>query len=323
MGDIFSLASKIGIGSVFRIGLAGLVLVLLILPVQNAVVPDQFKIDELGKIVTILLPEAIILGLFLTLFQNPIYRIYEGRLLWPGGLHDALTKRMQKKVTKRLAIAQGLKTSSARYRELWYWLRVFPLDEKGDPCAARPTLLGNILEGYETYPDQRYGMDSVFYWYRLWPTLPENFVNHADLAAAGADMLMYSSASTLFLGITFGLLGGAGILSKFMSNLVLRSFVSQLPATNTLFILCLIYLLLFYVFYRASIPLHRANGEFYKAAFDLYRNNIKNITEIDEKEKQAWYKTWCYLQYMYIQCGKCEKYFFAENQKCPYCGASQ
>ena len=319
MGDLFSIASKFGVASILRIGLSGLVLVLLILPVQNALVPAMLKIDELGDFVTIFLPEALILGLFLTLFRNVIYRVYEGRLLWPAEWHETLTKRLDRKVQMRLAETKSLKHNSTRYRELWYWLRLFPLNENGDPIATRPTLLGNILEGYETYPDRRYGMDSIFYWYRLWPTLPESFINHADMAAAGADTLMFGSASALLTGLSFAVLSELKLLYETRPAASALSFTAFLPAAGMLFALAVFYLILFYLFYRASIPLHRTNGEFYKAAFDLYRNNIKDLTKISDEEKGEWYRTWTYLQYMYVQCKSCEKYFFAEEKKCPYC----
>lgn len=319
MGDLFSVASKIGIGSIFRIGLSGLIFVLLIMPVQNTLVTDILKVDELGDYVTIVIPEALIMGLMLSLFRNVIYRVYEGRLLWPTRLHDALTARIEHKVQKRLAETKNLKGSSARYRELWYWLRLFPLNEKGDPIAARPTVLGNILEGYETYPDRRYGMDSIFYWYRLWPTLPEKFTTEVDMASAGADTLMFASTSALLSGLAFAILGGMKALYETVPSFSIVSFTASLPAIGTVFALAILYLILFYVFYRASIPLHRTNGEFYKAAFDLYRNNIKDMTEITEDEKAKWYQTWSYLQYMYVQCKNCKKYFFVDEEKCPYC----
>jgi len=320
MGDLFSMASKFGIASILRIGLSGLILVLLILPVQNTLVTDMLKVDELGDFVTIVVPEAFIMGMFLTFFQNVIYRVYEGRLLWPGRIHDAMTARMERKVKKRLEMTKELKSGSARYRELWYWLRMFPMDEKGDPVAQRPTLMGNILEGYETYPDRRYGMDSIFYWYRLYPTLPESFTNQADMASASADTVMFASISALLAGLAYALLGGLGLLYDALPSLGFLRFTTSLPAAGIIFPLAILYLILFYLFYRASIPLHRSNGEFYKAAFDLYRNNIKSMTEISEEEKAEWYKTWTYLQYMYMQCKKCKKYFFTEEEKCPYCG---
>lgn len=318
MGEIFTFASKLGVASIFRIILAGLILVLLILPVQNVLVPAILKIDELSDLVTILLPEALILGMFLSLFRNVIYRIYEGRLLWPDRLHNALTARLDRKVQARLAKANASQVSPTRLRELWFWLRVFPLNDKGDPVASRPTMLGNILEGYETYPDRRYGMDSIFYWYRLWPTLPDNFINHADMAEAGADVLMSASACSGLAGLIYALLGGLKILAGQIPALS-ATVAERLPAQLTLFVLAVLYLALFYFFYRASLPLHRASGEFYKAAFDLYRNNIKNITEISPDEKAGWYKTWSYLQYMYKQCRHCKKYFYSEEAICPYC----
>lgn len=135
MGDLFSVASKFGIASIFRIGLSGLILVLLILPVQNTLVPNMLKIDELSDYVTIAVPEALIMGMFLSLFRNVIYRTYEGRLLWPDRLHALMTARIERKIQKRLAETKNLIEKSTNYRELWSWLRLFPIDEKGNPTA--------------------------------------------------------------------------------------------------------------------------------------------------------------------------------------------
>ena len=57
---------------------------------------------------------------------------------------------------------------TAAYDELWSEIRQFPADEHDHYIATRPTKMGNILASYEDYPDSRYGMDSVFYWHRLW-----------------------------------------------------------------------------------------------------------------------------------------------------------
>ena len=158
MADLFSIASKWGFSSLYRIVLPGLVWALLLLPLANPLVPPLLRIDELADLVAVLLPEVLILGLFSILCRGIIYRIYEGRLLWPQWAHRRLTKRVNDRVRKRLAEAGKLDTSSARYKELWYWLRTFPVDHKGDPVARRPTMLGNILEGYEEYPLRRYGV---------------------------------------------------------------------------------------------------------------------------------------------------------------------
>jgi hypothetical protein len=319
MGDLISAASKLGVGSIFRIGLSGLILVVLLLPVQNPLVPDFLKIDELSDILAIVIPEALILGMFLTLFRNVIYRIYEGRLLWPDRLHASRTARIQRQVEKRLSEAESLDRSSVRYKELWFWLRLFPLNAEGKPTAVRPTLLGNILEGYETYPNRRYNMDSIFYWYRLWPTLPEEFRNQADMASASADTLMFASMSALVSGMAFMGLAALELLNGAFPAGSILTFTDVLPPATWLFGLGVFYVGLCYMFYRFSIPLHRSNGEFYKAAFDLYRNNIKGMTKISEEEKTDWYKTWAYLQYLLVQCQRCKRYFFAGLERCPHC----
>src|SRR2546426_6400845 len=116
---------------------------------------------------------AFVVGALASTLNGEIYKLYEGRNLWPKPLYAFCTARQQRRVEKLLGRAEKARIANDKHRraELWYRLRRYPVDEKGKRCATRPTLLGDILAEYEEYPKSRYGMDSMFYWPRIWMTL--------------------------------------------------------------------------------------------------------------------------------------------------------
>ena len=113
---------------------------------------------------------VLIAGALVSALNGEFYKIYEGRTAWPKSLSDWAITRQQHRVDRLYRQANAEREANPqRYDELWYQLRIYPINAKtGDVYATRPTLLGNILAGYEDYPYDRYGMDSVFYWPRLW-----------------------------------------------------------------------------------------------------------------------------------------------------------
>lgn len=84
-----------------------------------------------------------------------------------------------------------------------YYAFPFP----NEPEEVMPTRLGNILKNSERYSYQRYDMDAVLLWPRLYAVLPDSFVKSLDGAKASLDfMLVISSLSILFAFVTVGLL---------------------------------------------------------------------------------------------------------------------
>jgi len=312
MSSLFSIGSKFGYTFVIRVGVPGLFAALVLFSLFNPLLPEMLRIAELDDIATIGVPAAIVLGLFLSLFRSRIYQFYEGRSLWPAWLSDLCISRLEKKVEKRLALTKELLEMSVRYKELWYWLRMFPLDGKGDPQATRPTLLGNVMQGYEEYPNTRYGMDSAFYWYRLWFKLPEEVASHLDLVSAEADCLIYTSFVFLLSALLYSV---ASLVrwaaSYFLSPIVFEQMSSSLPLPIFSVASALLSLAVFYLIYRFSIPSIRRNGEYFKAIFDLYRDEIKTMTKTPTEELAKWKKGWSYLQYLVVQCPNCGEYHYA------------
>lgn len=90
-----------------------------------------------------------------------------------------------------------------------------------------PTRLGNILLAGERYPQDRYGIDAIYFWPRLYPLLPEEYQREYELAViqyqfplvvsflssisaflCGGILLTQRASPFLFVGV---LLGGIGV----------------------------------------------------------------------------------------------------------------
>lgn len=228
------------------------------------------------------------LGAMIAALSGQIYKIYEGLLFWPKRLKNWAIARQQRRVN-RLYAAQK-KATGDEYEKLWYLLRLYPLNDKKDPYASEPTLLGNILAGYEQYPMDRYGMDSVFYWPRLWMKVDKDKKEEIDSNWSVAEGFMCLSA----VSYVAALLWFAASFSPDLGPSWLRPPFGD---ANTSLWLSAAWLLMGYLFYRISLPFHRANGELFKSVFDLYRNELLDLTRFRPTEKEVWQAVFDYLQY--------------------------
>jgi hypothetical protein len=228
------------------------------------------------------------LGALIAAFIGQIFKIYEGLLFWPPRLHAWGVAKQQRRVLKLLAAQKTAK--GAQFEKLWYSLRLYPLNDKKLPYASQPTLLGNILAGYEQYPIDRYGMDSVFYWPRLWLKVDKDTKEEIDSNWSVAEGFLSLS------GVSYG----AGLI-WLVTSFSLDFGISwlRLPVKNfdTSFWLAIGWLLAGYLFYRISLPFHRANGEVFKSVFDLYRKELSDLARFRLPEKAQWQALFYYLQY--------------------------
>jgi hypothetical protein len=99
-----------------------------------------------------------------------------------------------------------------------------------EPSPVLPTRLGNALRAAESYPgdDQRWGLDAVFWWPRLYLILPDSARTQVDDARAALDQLVVLtmlsagfgvlalalSIAGLNLAVGLGCAGGAFLLSR-------------------------------------------------------------------------------------------------------------
>jgi hypothetical protein len=239
---------------------------------------------------------AVAIGFVLSVLDDPIYQFYEGRRGWPDWLARDLTAGWTRRVRFLQEEADKAKKcgDTATYDELWYEIRQYPTDDEGTYIATRPTKMGNILASYESYPERRYGMDSVFYWYRLWLKLDKDTRGEVDRLWASTDGLLYLAAGALGLGAVYLAVAGAAALAA--AN---GASWTLTAAEQTFYALGgLLLMLASHVPYRLSISGHLQNGETFKSLFDLYRSKLAaDLVPADAKERARWTTIWAALQY--------------------------
>ena len=71
----------------------------------------------------------------------------------------------------------------AKFMRLDGFLRQYPADERD----IMPTRLGNVLRAAELRPLERYGLDGVICWSRLWLTLTESVRGAIDQSRESLD----------------------------------------------------------------------------------------------------------------------------------------
>lgn len=272
---------------------------------------------------------VVTLGILISAFHGLFYRVYAGRG-WPSFLSDWAVGVQQRRVEclnhkadvekeKRDKPGAEGERHSQRYDDIWYILRIYPIDPKTSRRrATRPTLLGNIVESYEEYPTIRYGMDSPFYWSRLWLVVEKDQKEEISRSWAVADGLLNLSAVSFLAGLLwFAVSVGAG--ARLLGSCwfpVGHAFAESIAAVAGWFVLG-------YAVYRLSLPFHRQNGEIFKSLFDVYREKLKKMTSFAPLEPELWRAAWAYLQYYRIQCPICKKLtlsvFTADcsDEKCP------
>jgi hypothetical protein len=257
----------------------------------------------------------LVVGVLVSVLSDQIYEAYEGRAYWPNRLREwGVRKQLThaRKLYREQAELKG--TDSRRYDEIWTKLLDYPRDENDEPYAMQPTLLGNILYTYERYPKDRYGMDSVFYFPRIWMDMDKDTKAEIDEAWSIADGLLNLSAVSYIGGVTWIVLG---LLDE------LDMGVARVPNSGTWTIAAgFASLVLGYFFYRLLLPFSRKNGGQFRSIFDLYRDKAAKMTELKPNEKALWRASWAYLQYGLLYCAACGKYNLVTSETCQSCHSS-
>jgi hypothetical protein len=149
-----------------------------------------------------------------------------------------------------------------------------------------PTRLGNLMYEYELYPSCKYGLDSVFFFYRIWVSIDKDLRDEVDRKQASVDGAVYLSFVLALGGVWFFVwfwtLLVAGSYDRSVERLLpwflgfgeSVEFAWGLPIWANLQ-LSGICLLLAYGVYRLSLYAHAQYGEFYKALFDQHRSRLQ------------------------------------------------
>jgi hypothetical protein len=120
--------------------------------------------------------------------------------------------------------------------------------------TIRPTRLGNILRNGETYPTDRYGVDAVRAWPRLYHLIPADMQSSMGDARAS----METGLAVSFLAAPVGVVG---------SVLLLVTCASAIWVLSVLWIGLIVALLA----YQSALPAARIYRDHVRAAFDLHR----------------------------------------------------
>lgn len=257
---------------VFRLLFPGFILSLALLPI----------LEKLGSLVHagidaahLLIVGSILFGWLFVVLDMQLYMLLEGRRYWPSGLRKMFLAFEQKRLAALQHAYWKSKSSDRRqYIETSVELRRFPQDDDGNPIPFYPTRLGNLLAAYEEYPLRAYGMDSIFYWYRIWVVLDDDLREHLDSQQALTD-------SSVYMTIAFFLAGLLCLVYALLSELALLLPTPPLEL-NLLLPAGFVCFALSYFIYRSSIHLHAAFGELYKSVFDMHRDKIPVDTVLKE-----------------------------------------
>lgn len=247
---------------VFRLLLPGFLVSLSLFPVLKMLCNDlHIPIDK----EYFLILSTVLLGWFFVIADMHIYMLFEGRRYWPKWIKDKFHASEKKRLYRLLEKYEKAKTNKDRREEveISVELRRFPIDSTGRMVATMPTRIGNLLSSFEEYPLRVYGMDSIFYWYRIWVVIDDDLREHIDNQQAIIDSTVYTSASLVIIAI----------ISIFYF-LIKPLNVIELPSQIMLLAIAVSAFLLSYIIYRTSLYLHASFGELYKSIFDMYRSKI-------------------------------------------------
>lgn len=162
--------------------------------------------------------------------------------------------------------ASRMEAEQARYR--------YPPESPSQQFA--PTSLGNVLKSAEVYPTNRYGLDAVRVWPRLYHLLPEAFRTSTNSAREAMEFLLAISFLALLfaVGSAFYLICVAAPLAQFITCVAGGSAVSILAYVGALS--------------PASIF-----GDHIRTAFDLYRLDLLRAMKLPapatlDEERRMW-----------------------------------
>jgi hypothetical protein len=209
---------------------------------------NPFDIQQILLVIGIVFFSALAVDHFVL----PALQWTEGYLpTWLTPARQALVKRRQRQLERDRrrysCLAATYKVHSYAERSEYGELdRRLELRTPGTARDLMPTELGNILRAAETRPKDRYGLDVIVCWPRLWLVLPESAIN--ELTAARAD---------LDTAIRVGLWGGLFLIWSIWAWWAV-------PVAA----------LVIFLAYRSAVGAAVKYGKLIESAFDMYRMTL-------------------------------------------------
>jgi hypothetical protein len=200
---------------------------------------------------------------------NTILRFYEG--YWNFPLLRLLGNNRKSWYQARLKDLE--KDLQNNYGTIYLY---YPLPTQ--PKEVMPTRLGNILKNAELYSYDRYGINAVLMWTRLYNLFPERFLETIAEAKGSLDFMLVVSA----LSSIFALFSGVYLLI--------------VKASGLLFLTCFWGgLFLAWLTYQSALGSALLYAQQIKAGFDLYRHELLKQVRLElpntpSEEPKLWNK---------------------------------
>jgi uncharacterized protein YegP (UPF0339 family) len=286
-----------GVKLIFRLVIPGFLLSLGFLPLLNTGLELFGWTTRFDPAFVTLI---VLLGWLITISDMSIYMLVEGRRWWPGRLKSFFIKRERARLCKLLKNSRsGKPVRTEAYTDLG---GMFPMKGDGEYDVIYPSRLGNLLSAFESYSSRIYGLNSIFYWWRIWLTLDKDTREEIDNSQALADSSTYACLSLFFCSLlmsiylSVGLLKAAGI--RFAPSLgghmpeLLVVLDRHLPGKLSAAALAIVFFSGSFVVYRLSLYLHAQFGELFKSVIDLNVGKIdvpviEQIAALSEKSRSV------------------------------------
>ena len=177
-------------------------------------------------------------------------RVLEG--YWPSRWVNATLGRLGRwrERKRRASLAAAADTSDLAALRSYL---AFPPD--GEPL---PTRLGNALLAAESYPgdEQRWGIDAVFWWPRLYLILPDSARDQVDNARASLDQLVVLTMLSAAFGVVSLALSCAGL--NLAAGLGCAAGALLLSRSS----------------YLAAVTAAAVFGDLVRSSYDLFRGDL-------------------------------------------------
>lgn len=269
---------KLASNLVFAAFIPAVVFTLFMVFVFGSLIPSEIK-SELNDIfhneTILIITIATIISFVLLYLREFIYAVYRG--IYIPRIFSCFESRCARYMVRKInRIEEEIKNTTDSHREAALKNEHYALIGKyslmfGSIFINRirydgqllPTRFGNILFSGEYYC-MRYGINAVAVWPRLMHVIPrESMQKIEEISNQMFLILNFSLLSFLFSGVNFVI----------ALSLKFRNIFSD----NLFFVYSLVGIILFYIFYKLSLPLAISYATMYRSAFDLYRFNLLMI----------------------------------------------
>jgi hypothetical protein len=148
--------------------------------------------------------------ILLEAFEGPLIRLYEGYWLFWTGLPGRRKRTLEDKIERRRQLRARVAANQATLAEKAELSRIDTelAHRPRDPERSMPTRLGDILRTGEDYARERYGLDPIVLWPRLFPHLGESLREALGATQEQLDLALRLATLSLIYGVA-GSVGAA------------------------------------------------------------------------------------------------------------------